>query len=394
MRVLITDGDTRQALAATRALGRAGHSVVVVADDLPCLAGVSRYASAAQACPSGVVEPGRFGAAIASRIREQHIDVVLPMTEISTLLLTRDRGLLPQSCSLPFASYGAVRRASNKAEVLELARSLGIPVPATRIVRSLIDAPTIADSLELPVVVKPACSRVLTQTGWISNSVSYATNTAELAALLNGLPPESYPVLLQERIQGPGVGIFLLFDKGRPVARFSHCRVREKPPSGGVSVLCESVLPDRIAAGQAEALLERLEWHGPAMVEFKRDARDGMLRLMEINGRFWGSLQLAIDAGVDFPALLLDVARGASPTHAPSYRVGVRSRWLGGDLDALLMTMLKNHDQLKLPAGHPSKLLSLWSFLHPWVKETRYEIERWGDLRPAVLEWRRRLGGA
>ena len=40
------------------------------------------------------------------------------------------------------------------------------------------------------------------------------------------------------------------------------------------------------------------------MVEFKLDARDGVAKLMEINGRFWGSLQLAVDAGVDFPAIL------------------------------------------------------------------------------------------
>ena len=394
MRVLITDGDTRQALAATRSLGRAGHSVVVVADRLPCLAGVSRFASAAEACPSGTMEPGCFGATISTLARAQRIDVVLPMTEISTLLLTRERGLLPPNCSLPFPSYEAVRLASNKADVLELASGVGIPFPVTRIVRSVTDAPAIGDSPAFPVVVKPACSRVLTPTGWISNSVSYAANPAELGSLLSSLPPESYPVLLQERIQGPGVGIFLLFDRGRTVAQFSHRRVREKPPSGGVSVLCESAPIDQTVTSQAEALLQRLEWHGPAMVEFKRDARDGALRLMEINGRFWGSLQLAIDAGVDFPALLLDVAKGMAPARVPSYRSGARSRWLAGDLDALLLTLLKGRNQLKLPAGHPGKLLSLWNFLHLWGRDTRYEVERWDDLRPAALEWRRRLGGS
>jgi hypothetical protein len=129
------------------------------------------------------------------------------------------------------------------------------------------------------------------------------------------------------------------------------------------------------------------------MVEFKVDMRDGVPRLMEINGRFWGSLQLAIDAGVDFPALLLDVAKGTAPAHPPSYQTGVRSRWLAGDFDALLMTMLKSRDELKVPAGHPGRLLSLWNFLHLWVKGTRYEIERRDDWRPAALEWRRRLGG-
>ena len=390
MRVLITDGDTRQALATTRSLGLKGHYVVVHADR-PSLGGISRYCSAAVAGPAAYEDPEGFVTSMGELARRQEIDLLLPMTEVSTLLLTCHRDRLPPSCQLPFPAYNSVRQAGNKAEVLDLARKLGVPVPDSVTLESPKDLDAVIGALRYPQVVKPTCSRVLTSCGWRSNSVSYAYNEKQLHLSLGALPLDSYPVLLQERIVGAGVGIFMLSDRGRPVALFAHRRLREKPPSGGVSVLCESAPVDPVAAGHAARLLESLEWHGPAMVEFKRDGRDGSLRLMEINGRFWGSLQLAIDAGVDFPALLVDMARGCAPAELPQYRTGVRCRWLAGDLDSLLLILIKGREKLDLPPGHPGRLRTLWRFLQFGDRQQRLELERCDDLGPAWLEWRRRL---
>ena len=138
----------------------------------------------------------------------------------------------------------------------------------------------------------------------------------------------------------------MCYQHGRLVAEFSHRRIREKPPSGGVSVLCESVPVVPQAKQYAQALLDALRWEGVAMVEFKMDMADQSLKLIEINGRFWGSLQLAIDAGVDFPALLVQTLADEPMPVIDSYRVGVRSRWLMGDFDALLMRLFKREDEL------------------------------------------------
>lgn len=393
MRVLITDGDTRQALAATRSLGRIGHVVVVASDRSPSLAGRSRYAASSVLCPSPGERSDAFVDFVIELAHRQGIEAVLPMAEISTLLLTRDRDRLPPACRLPFPEYEAVRRANNKAEMVSLARDLSVPVPDTTIVAGPEDLSVADRERAYPVVIKPARSRVWTDSGWISNSVSYAADHGELLDRLRKMPPGSFPVLLQERIRGPGVGVFVLCEHGRPIARFAHRRLREKPPSGGVSVLCESAPVDEAAARHSVALLGSLDWSGPAMVEFKRDLRDGSLRLMEVNGRFWGSLQLAIDAGVDFPALLVQAAAGVLPRSMPAYRCGVRCRWLAGDLDALLMVLLKRRATLDLPPGHPGRLRSLWDFLRVRGRDLRYELERWDDFAPAKLEWRRRLLG-
>jgi predicted ATP-grasp superfamily ATP-dependent carboligase len=391
MKILVTDGDTRSGLAAVRSLGQAGHEVIVATTQHPSLASASRFAAGHVIVPNPGADPAAFVHAVHAEIARRHIELVMPMTEVTTLLLAEKQDELPSGCRFPFADVATVSRAADKAYVVGLAGQLGVPVPATIVVDSPAQALARAHELPWPIVAKPARSRVREGSRWLSTSVAYAHDAAELAALVNALPLAAFPLLLQERIVGGGAGVFACCDRGRPVALFAHSRLREKPPSGGVSVLCESAPLDERAVAHATRLLEALRWHGVAMVEFKRDDRDGSLRLMEINGRFWGSLQLAIDAGVDFPRILAAVAQGHPPAAPPDYRVGVRSRWLAGDLDALLLLLRKSRAQLNLPPAHPGRWRALRDFLRA-DPARRYEIERRSDFGPARLEWRRWLG--
>jgi predicted ATP-grasp superfamily ATP-dependent carboligase len=283
-------------------------------------------------------------------------------------------------CAIPFADYATVDRAANKVDLMETARALGVPVPRSVVVTSPSDVPT---GLAFPVVVKPWRSRVRVGSGWESTAVSHAADAEELDRDLSARHGYEFPVMLQERIVGPGMGVFAIYDRGRPIAFFSHRRLREKPPWGGVSVLSESVPLPPDATASATRLLNALQWHGVAMVEFKRDVRDGVPKLMEINGRFWGSLQLAIDAGVDFPALLVDGVKGRMTPPAP-YEVGVRSRWWWGDVDALLLRLAGRG-----PHGASSlkdRLRALGPFLFPLGRRLYYENPRWQDLGPGIFE--------
>jgi predicted ATP-grasp superfamily ATP-dependent carboligase len=388
VRVLVTDSDNRSALAATRSLGRNGHHVVVAGERADGLAAASKFAKASFAYPPPAKDPESFVATIGRAVREHDIDMLLPMAEITTLLLTSHRSDLPSKCALPFANHGTVERANDKAEVLRLAQALGVPAPRTWIVESPAEADKPWDG-GFPCVIKPGRSRVRSGNGWLSTRVTYAHDAAELARALRALRPELFPILVQERIEGPGVGLFACYDRGRPLAFFAHRRLREKPPSGGVSVLREAIPVDPLARTYGERLLEALQWHGVAMVEFKQCSRDGSLRIMEINGRFWGSLQLAIDAGVDFPTMLADLSAAKPVAPISSYRAGVRSRWLLGDLDALIMVMTRSRTRLNLPPGFPSRPRVLWDFLHFWRKDQTDEVLQPDDPYPFFREFRR-----
>lgn len=388
MKILVTDGNNRSALAIVRSLGRGGHTVLVGEKSALSLAGVSRHASARVVYPDPDRAPSAFTAALPALVREHGVELLLPVSDITTALAVEAAPELPPSCALPFAQGAAIAAAADKGGVVELARELGVDVPRTLVLASAAALPEILPEVVYPVVVKPSRSRVREGEGWLYTGVSYARDARELRGIVAGKPPHEFPVLLQERIQGPGVGVFACYDRGRLVAQFSHRRLREKPPSGGVSVLRESIAVDPLAGEFARRLLERLGWHGVAMVEFKQDVRDGRPRLMEINGRFWGSLQLAIDAGVDFPAILADIAQGKAVEPVLDYRRGVRSRWLWGDFDALLMILFKSRETLKLPPGHPGRLASLASFMRLWGRDLHYEVLSLEDPRPWLYETR------
>jgi hypothetical protein len=114
---------------------------------------------------------------------------------------------------------------------------------------------------------------------------------------------------------------------------------------------------------------------------------------MEINGRFWGSLQLAIDAGMNFPRLLFEMAAGEAVNPLDNnYRTGIMSRWLLGDLDHLLMRIFKSADSLNLPPNYPAKWVCILDFARSFNGATYNEIERFTDMRPALKEWVRYAG--
>jgi predicted ATP-grasp superfamily ATP-dependent carboligase len=391
MRVLITDGDNRAALAVTRSLGERGHEVVVGERTRHSLAGSSRHAARSFVYP----DPGREETAFLDTVHdatERHrINVLLPVSDITTMLIAAHRSLWEPSCAVPFAPEGSLLRAADKLDTLRTAERLGVPVPRSWVIASAFDHPP--SGLEYPIVLKPYRSRVRTNVGWQSCSVRYALSEASLRLELSRRPPHEFPIILQERVTGPGIGVFMCFDRGRPIAAFSHRRLREKPPSGGVSVLCESIAMDPMLQAHAERLLSELAWHGVGMVEFKVDPRDGQAKLMEINGRFWGSLQLAIDAGVDFPALLVDLAVGRAPASTSVYRAGVRNRWLWGDIDSLILR-LRARSTARFLSDGKGRLTALREFLPLWGRDLHYDNPRWSDLRPWFHETRRRLRGA
>lgn len=387
LKVLVTDGSSRAALAVTRSLGAAGYEVIVGERESPCLSQASRFCRERLVYPDPTRQSAAFVDAIGRAVRERGIAAVMPVTDVSSMLLSRHRAELGPDCLVPVAEATTLSRAADKIDMVRTAQALGIPVPRSVVVDDPGRVPTL--DFPYPVVVKPPRSRVHTPEGWVSCEVGFADSPDALRRQLAARPAHEFPLMVQERLGGPGLGVFACYDQGRLVALFSHRRLRERPPWGGVSVLSESVLPDPVAGPAARRLLDAIGWQGVAMVEFKRDHRDGVPKLMEINGRFWGSLQLAVDSGVDFPVLLLAAARGLNPDPVTSYRLGVRSRWLWGDVDALLLTLFKREARAARDIG---RVRVLTEFLRPQGADVHYENPRRQDLGPWWFETRDRMG--
>ncbi len=382
--LFVLDGEQRAALAVVRSLGRSGYPVHVGSAVPASLAGGSRWARSEARLPDPLAGASAYADAVARVAADRGARVLVPVAEPSWLAVLEHRDRLGDLI-IPGPDLDAFRRAADKEAVLALAAGLGVAVPRQWVVRDAHDAAHVPEHA-FPVVVKPARSVAGPDGRRRKVSVRYARSATELAAALTELGDDAGPFLVQQRIEGPGVGIFLLRWEGETRARFAHRRIREKPPSGGVSTCCESVAAPPGLLARSEALLAALDFTGVAMIEYKRDRRTDVDYLMEINPRFWGSLQLAIDAGVDFPHLLVELATGAHPAPVTAWALGRRSRWCLGELDHLIARLRRSPEELALPADAPSRLATVASVLAPWRPGQRSDVFRWSDPVPGIRE--------
>jgi predicted ATP-grasp superfamily ATP-dependent carboligase len=373
MKILVFDANQRSALAATRSLGSAGHHVTTADETALTLAGASRWSRRSLAYPPPGRAPGEFLSWAEAQFASGAFDTALPMTEITTDLLVRHRTRWP-TLVLPFADIGIIDALSDKVALYERATALRDPAPRSVIVRAVIELERAIAEIGFPAILKPARSRIRHPHGFLETSVLRVSTHQELTAALK-TPAFAQPFLYQAVVSGPAQGIFALYDRGTPVTFFAHRRLREKPPAGGISVYCESRAPDDELVAATRRLLDDVHWHGVAMVEFKGG------RVMEVNARFWGSLQLAVDAGVDFPRLLIDHAFGNRDVPTSNYRTGKRLRWWLGDLDRLYL-VAKERSRY----GTRHVLTELARFLTPDPLRTRHEVFRWRDPIPALRE--------
>jgi predicted ATP-grasp superfamily ATP-dependent carboligase len=385
-RALVLDANQRSALAVTRSLGRRGIHVVAADETARTLAGSSRYCRERIVCPSPRTAPEAFLTALGEETRRRAIAVVVPGGDVTTQLVLEHRSELG-GVAVAGPSLQAFEHLTDKWRLYELTRELNVPAPRTHLVASRADVRPALDAVGLPAVAKARRSKLLIGGRWVDTSVELVRSAAEVERVLESREwARRNGLLLQQHVAGQGYGLFALYEHGRPGVFFAHRRLREKPPSGGVSVLSESVAIDPKLRFIGERLLDVVGWHGVAMLEFKV-AADGSPYLLEVNGRFWGSLQLAVDAGVDFPWLAYQLAIGQSVETAEGYAVGCRNRWLLGDLDHLYL-------RWREPIGPLARAKALWRFLRPAGARTRHEIDRWSDLGPAWHELKAYIRGS
>lgn len=319
-RVLITDAHYKHAIALARFLRR----------ELPAvhLTGHSRRAVHMPRC-YGCFDGFSPDEPLRETLLRGSFDQVIPVGGQSVMEVAEVR---PDLAVLP--SMQALLSCYDKRATMEMAGRLGIPAPQSQALTRIDDLQE--DRLRFPCVVKPAHEIASTK------SVRYCANAAETreaaGAMLKALESDGIGVLVQDFIDGPGHGFFALLDRGRPLRIFMHQRLREYPPTGGISTAAAAFYSSRLEE-LGLRLLTALEWHGAAMVEFKYDIHRQDFFLMEINGKLWGSLELALQSGVNFGADLVRVYRGEPMEFSSAYDRGVRFYWpLDGDLKTLWRT--------------------------------------------------------
>ena len=368
--VLVVPGGSYVDLAICRSLGRAGHQVFMGKCPQNGASSWSRYCAAGLALSGNPVTAAREILAQAAQYGITH----LICTEEEWIVhLNEHREELVKLLVPMFPDVERFELAMHKDRTLAIASSLGIPAPRTVVLQSTADLDRCQD-LNFPLVLKPRHRDPRVSSKSADFVARYVANFAELATEVEKCRNYGEYPLVQEYIAGRGVGVEVLMRDGEAVVLFQHQRLREFPPTGGRSVFCQSVPLDETLTRQAVALLKAMQWDGVAMVEFRCDSATGRYGLMEVNGRFWGSLALAIHSGADFPAAWLRSLTGGDPrcTTIP----GIHCRLLGHDTRWLM-------SEIRHPRG--SRLAALLEYLRAFRPGVKYYVWDWRDPLPTLV---------
>lgn len=313
--VLLTNGQLRKTLSATRSLGKKGIRIIVADKTRFTPAGFSKYCDISLVHPDPTSRELEFLNWLEQTILAHRCDVLFPMDD-DVLQVVMKHPELRELCKIPVPGVDDMELCWDKFNAVQLAKNSNLPCPKTYCPDSVSELVELKH-LEFPLIVKPRFSSG-------SRGIRKVYSFEELDITYRELSTNHPRPLIQECIPtGERFDVCLLYHPdGQVIASFVQKEVRHFPIEMGPSTVQESVnWPELVSA--CINLLKPLKWYGVIEVEFMVDPRDGIPKFMEINPRFWNSLELSVLSGVDFPWLLLQLALygEANPTH--DYEVGV-----------------------------------------------------------------------
>ena len=304
-KILLLDAANQNTLAILRHLGKKGYIIHLCGHQKTCLSMYSKYAAKKFIIREPAKDEAGFMDDLVKILTAEKYHIVMPVGFKSYRACARHQDLIKKYTNLIITSNENIELAADKRRTNEFAEKVGVPVPKTFVPLSSNEVANL--QLSFPCVVKAPF-----ESG--KNIVEYAQSREELVSKFNAMVAKNnfkspdLPIV-QEYIVGGGYGFFAYYDNGVCKRSFSHHRIREYPVTGGASVCAESFRDPKLSE-YGRKMLDALKWNGVAMVEFKKDNNDGVYKLMEINPKFWGSLELALTSGVEFDQMLVDKAEG------------------------------------------------------------------------------------
>lgn len=361
--VLVTDASKRETLAIVRSLSKKGIAVTVGEDRKLCCSFFSKYIKNKIIYPNPAENPFSFIKSIYELVKRSKYDVIFPVDDQTTILFSKYKDKLSKYTKVPVADYETIMKGRDKAKTIKIAMENGIPCPKTYFVDDIEEIRK--DEIEFPVVIKPRESSG-------ARGIAYVNSLEELMREYKKVKKRYGTPLIQEYIphNGGHYSVCALFNHdSEPRAIFVYKELRQYPITGGPATFSVSVEKTDVLK-YAIKLLKAMKWYGVAHLDFLIDSRDKKPKLLEVNPRFWSSLELAILSGVDFPYLLYKMALDGDVETVTKYETGIKLRFLVGDILWLL--------------GTKNKLKALPEFLKFMDGSIGYAIWSLDDPKPIV----------
>jgi predicted ATP-grasp superfamily ATP-dependent carboligase len=389
-RVLALVGDSQVGLWTVRSMGRAGLRVFSVCGSARGLSVYSRYSSGAWALGIGPNDPG-FPDELDALARQLNVGSVMTIAESFHAALIRHRARFEPDIHIFSPPAEAYDKATDKDYMHDLAERLGVPVARGMTLDKLM-ASRGGCPLKFPLVLRT--SKQSAASGTAPWKAAYAEDRQRLEDLYRGVEACAGNVIVQEYHPGVEDHVQILMHKGQAFMAGDYIGEHHMPLAGGVTVQRVSCRHENLIS-DAVRLLQAIGWEGIAGVQFHYDPETGKYIFLEINPRFIGGLPTVIMAGFDAPFLLWQSHFEPERMQRTPYRLGLRTRILGGDANWML-GMIRG-DPLPPGQKHLGKISAVARFLWncgPWTRDDTFwwrdPVPFWTDFRQMARKLRAR----
>lgn len=296
-------GGHTMALGVVRALGSMGVPVIILHYDQRDIAHVSKYITSSILTPHPEKSEEEFIAILIEQGKHIGGGILFPVSDETVVAVARHKDQLAEYFVIACPPWHIVQQFIEKKYTYPLAEVNGIPTPKTLIPSSISDVEKYANNIDFPCLVKPSQSHLFYD--YFQKKMFPVSNTKELISVYQKATEAGLEIMLQEIIPGDDgnvVNYNAYFWEGKPLVEFTAQHIRNAPPHwGSPRVVLSKKIPEIIDLGRG--VLGAMKYEGYACTEFKKDERDGVYKLMEVNGRHNLSTLLAIRCGINFPWL-------------------------------------------------------------------------------------------
>ncbi|QSG07742.1 carboxylate--amine ligase [Halapricum desulfuricans] len=375
--VLIPTGKELKSYAIMRSLHRRGIDTVVASprERIPHFA--SRYCSEAVLLPASPNDLLAYKDSLLELARRPDIATAYPVRECDAYVFAKFRAEFEEHISLVTPSLDVLESGHDRHRLAETAAQVGVPHADTRLLSEV-------DSWDRDVIVK---SRYNILTG--DYVEDFPAGSLQEVKHVRSVPAGARPdvdELREEMHHDPIVQDFIpqerkhlytaLWDHGEPLATYQHRQIRQNSWVGGGGVYRKSVHSQAVDDA-ARTLLEQLDWHGYACIEYVKDAETGEWKFLEINPRVWQSMPEAVRAGADFPYYYYQRAMGRGEEIENQYEPGVACHIAYGEL-AHLASLWRDESPF---IERPSTAGTLWNMITSTIRHPRFDYIRLDDPR-------------
>jgi D-aspartate ligase len=299
--------------------------------------------------------------------------VLIPTRDQEVAVAARHKDELTKSYRLPWSDDEVIGKLVDKKKFYELIKDTGIDYPVTCVPQDAVQATAMSHQVPYPCIVKPVDTVPFSRQ--FSVKCFFASNADELLRGYSRAVSNGHEVIFQEVIPGDEQCLYMAggyFNRdSEPLGMFLQRKIRSSPEQYGIGSLVESWEDPEVLRLGTE-FLRQIRFHGIGVVEFKKDARDGSYKVLEVNARPWTQTWLATSSGVNLPFIAYLDAIGKPVEPLIDYRAGLK--WLSMSEDfRTCLSRAKNGS------------IGLREYLRSLRGEKVYSVLDFADLAPFLM---------